>query len=96
MLTASEGLIYTREGPYLWLVHAALWRGYIQTQTVTCYMDVIATIEGKGAGIIEARKAEVEDVRKALKGTPWKRRDGLYRKLRGLCEEPDVIRVVAG
>ena len=59
-------------------------------------VDVIATMDGKGARIIEARSREIEEVRKTMTHTPWEKREILYKKLRELREELDVLRVVAG
>ena len=56
--------------------------------------DVIAMMDGKGTEIIEARKAEIEKVRKVLRDTPWEKRESLYRRLRELLEELDVIMAV--
>ena len=56
--------------------------------------DVIAMMDGKGTEIIEARQAEIEKVRKVLRDTPWEKRESLYRRLRELLEELDVIMAV--
>ena len=57
--------------------------------------DVMAAMDGKAEGVIEARERELEGLKKTLRGTPWERREELYRRLRELMEELDVIKVVA-
>ena len=59
-------------------------------------VDVIATMVGKGARKIEARSREIDEVRKIMTHTPWEKRERLYKKLKELREELDVIRGVAG
>ena len=57
--------------------------------------DVMAAMDGKAEGVIEARERELEGLKKTLRGAPWESREELYRRLRELREELDVIKVVA-